>query len=195
MNIREGVVRSILSNHLEHDSHETAERLRDIDRVGAFGLGAGKLAQFLMHWQASTNDEERVLWLRRAWRLLIRRTAKDLKIRNVGEAGKRSYAVLERACFQMLIEWSNPECQTCAGVGKIGVKRYEINNEVKVDDLICHACSGTGTKRYTDFERMRALNIGPKDVEIWDERLSLIMVEITKAVSRGMFGTRERLQN
>lgn len=193
MNIREGVVRSILSNHLEHVSRETATRTMDVDRVGAFGLGSGKLAQFLMHWQASTNDEERVIWLRKAWRVLIRRTAKDFRIRNVSEAGKRSYAVLERACFHMLIEWANPECATCSGVGKLGVKRYEIENENKVDDLICQACSGTGVKRYTDFERMRSLNIQPKELEEWTERMSLIMVEITKALSRGILGTRARL--
>src|SRR5690242_18100373 len=181
MNIREGVVRSILSNHLEQVSRESATRTMDVDRIGAFGMGAGKLAQFLMHWQASTSDEEKVIWLRRAWRLLIRRMAKDFRIRNVGEAGKRSYAVLERACLQMLTEWSSPQCQTCAGVGKLGVKRYEIETNVKTDDLICSACAGTGLKRYTDFERVRALNITPKEVETWDERCALIMVEITKS--------------
>lgn len=193
MNIREGVMRSILSNHLEHVSRETAARTMDVDRVGAFGLGSGKLAQFIFHWQASTNDAEQALWLRRAWRVLIRRVAKDFRIRNKGDAGKRSYAVLERACFHMLMEWSSPQCVTCAGVGKLGVKRYEAAPGVRVDDLICDDCSGTGTKRYTDFERMRTLNIGPKEMEEWTERMSLILVEITKAVSRGVLGTKERL--
>lgn len=193
MNIREGVVRSILSNHLEHVSCESSPRLMDIDRVGAFGLASGKLAQFLFHWQASTDDAEQALWLRRAWRVLIRRTAKDFRIRNKGEAGKRSYAVLERACFQMLIEWSSPQCVTCSGVGKVGVKRYEIEPDVKTDDLICDHCGGTGVRRYTDFERMRALNIQPPELEAWGERMALIMVEITKAVSRGVLGTKERL--
>jgi hypothetical protein len=194
MNIREGVIKSILSSNLEHVSCETAVREMDVDRVGAFGLGSGKLAQFIMHWQASTNEAEKVLWLRRAWRLLIRRTAKDFRIRNVGDAGKRSYAVLERACFHVLTEWDSPECRACAGVGKIGVKRYEINNEVKVDDLICPTCNGTQTHRYSDQDRAQALGISKKELEeVWTERLGGILVEITKQVSRGVYGTKERL--
>jgi hypothetical protein len=194
MNVREGVIRSILSNHLEHSTPEAAQRVMDVDRIGAFGLGAGKLAQYIMHWQASTGEAESVLWLRRAWRLLIRRTAKDFRIRNVGDAGRRSYAVLERACFHVLTEWAHPECLTCSGVGKVGVKRYEINNQVQVDDLICQGCSGTGTRRYTDQERSKALGINNDELEkVWAERLGGILVEITKQVSRGSYGTKERL--
>jgi hypothetical protein len=194
MNVREGVIRSILSNHLEHSTPEAAQRVMDVDRIGAFGLGAGKLAQYIMHWQASTGEAERVLWLRRTWRLLIRRTAKDFRIRNVGDAGRRSYAVLERACFHVLTEWAHPECGTCAGVGKVGVKRYEIAQDVRVDDLICQACNGTKVRRYTDSDRAHALGINKDELEkSWGERLGLIMVEITKAVARGNYGTRERL--
>jgi hypothetical protein len=194
MNVREGVIRSILSSHLEHSTPEAASRVMDVDRVGAFGLGSGKLAQFLMHWQASTGSEERAMWLRRAWRLLIRRTAKDFRIRNKGEAGKRSYAVLERACFQVLSEWAKPECITCAGVGKMGVKRYEVNNQTKVDDLVCQACSGTGTRRYSDRERMEFIGINKTELEkVWAERLGLILVEVTGALSRGMLGAKARL--
>lgn len=194
MNVREGVIRSILSSHLEHSTPEEASRVMDVDRVGAFGLGAGKLAQYLMHWQASTGDHEKALWLRRAWRLLIRRMAKDFRVRNVGDAGRRSYAVLERSCFQVLSEWSRPECVVCIGVGKLGVKRYEVNNENKVDDLICQQCNGTGTRRYSDRERMEFIGINKSELEkVWDERLGLILVEITKAVSRGTYGTRARL--
>lgn len=193
MNVREGVIRSILSSHLEHESLETASRVMDVDRVGAFGLGAGKMAQFLMHWQASTSDEEKALWLRKAWRLLIRRTAKDFGVRNKGDAGKRSYAVLERACLQVLSEWSNPSCVVCIGVGKVGVKRYEVSHDIQLDDVICQGCNGTGTRRYSDQERMQFIGINKTELEVWGERLGLIMVEITKAVSRGIGETKLRL--
>jgi hypothetical protein len=194
MKISEGVIRATLSSHLQHVSHETAARVMDVDVVGAFGLGSGKLAQYIAHWQASTNEAEVTLWLRRTWRLLIRRTAKDFRIRNKGDAGRRSYAVLERACFHSLMEWAHPECITCAGVGKVGVRRYEVAPDVQVDDLFCQSCRGTGTRRYSDKERVVALGVTQDELEkVWSERLSGIMVEITKQVSRGVYGTKERL--
>lgn len=182
MNVREGLVRSVLSSHLEQYPEKTV----DVDRVGALGIGAGRLAQLIVHWQASTNDEERVLWLRRTWRLLIRRTAKDLRIRNIGDAGRRSYAILERACFQVLMEWSHPNCMDCAGVGKINVRRYEISTDTKVDDVLCETCGGDGVRRYSDKQRMLALQIREEELDRWNQNMAAIMSEITKRVGSGM---------
>lgn len=189
MNIREGLIRSVLSSHLEQNN----ERPVDVDRVGALGMGAGRLAQLIVHWQASTSDEEKALWLRRTWRLLIRRTAKDLRIRNKGDAGRRSYAILERACFQVITEWAHPECLTCAGVGKVGVKRYEVNSEIRLDELVCQACNGVGKRRYSDVERVKALGIVEDELERWNAHMGKILKELTKAVSSGMARAMDKL--
>lgn len=135
------------------------------DRIGALAR-AGKLGTLLWEWRYGGEDREQ-----EAGNLLTRRIAKRLGIRHVGEQGKIDYMRLRLACRQVLREWFSPECDTCNGV-------KEVSGEHK--RVVCQTCNGTGTRRYSDEERAKALKITELEYrKHWDRKFAEIRSMIT----------------
>ena len=126
---------------------------------------AGRLGIILWHMRYA--GENRAV---EAENLLLRRSAKRLRLRHVGE-GKMEYRLLRLACRQALIEWMNPNCEVCHGVAEVS----EIHKRV-----VCNKCEGTGVRNWSDWERCDALKITKIHYEkTWDKRFKVIHGVIT----------------
>lgn len=162
MGIREQLGHAINTSDLGEDDRY----ITDVNRIAAFGQ-AGKLGRLLWHWKYGRDES----CAQPAFNLLVRRAAKRLKIRHVGDE-KQAYETLRLACAQMLREWLQPYCRSCQGA-RIGTNDRGVVTE-------CPSCNGAGLYRYGDTERMRALKVSREDYEqTWARRLYEIYGTIT----------------
>ncbi len=163
MGIRDNTASAMQSSDLEDDSRFTT----DINRIAALGK-AGKLGRYLWHWKYGKDGA----CAAPALNVLVRRAAKRLKIREVGEQGRIEYAILRRACIQMLHEWMSPHCRKCNGAKEMIGERGIL--------VQCDACQGSGVRNYPDEERIDALKIERKLYEAkWSRHLRDILSMIT----------------
>lgn len=163
MGLREAVGMALTSSDLgEKDYRET-----DIDRVAALGK-AGKLGRLLWHWKYGGDEHGK----QAAFNLLVRRAAKRLKIRHVGEDGRDEYETLRRACSHVIAEWLSPNCPQCKGAREIVSKTL----------TVCPTCEGSGLRRYSDIERATAIHIDVVHYrKTWDRRVSEITLILAGA--------------
>lgn len=171
--LKEVVSTSLHSSHMEPREHECA-----IDRVGALAR-AGKLSARLWAWKFGGDPSAGM----DALNVLVRIAAKRLKIRNVGDGGKDDYTTLRRACEHALLEWFRPQCSYCHGAGEM------VAHDLKV---VCHACGGSKVRRYTDGDRLRALNLD--SMGIWSEHMTTIISIITHHEGRACATVRRELE-
>ena len=155
MSIREAVGVALVSRHLETvPEHESA-----IDKVGALAH-ASKLGRLLYHWRYARQDR----YVGPVHRELLRKARKRLRI------GKFhvEHPTLSLACTQAMTEYYLPQCPSCTGVGELVAAKLRV---------VCHACGGSGLRRYPDAERVRALKIEWNSYRhTWENRIGEILL-------------------
>jgi hypothetical protein len=158
MNVRELVGTSLVSNHLETKPHESA-----IDRIGALGR-ATDLGRALYHW-AYGGDESS---LRSAYRHLLRKAQRRTRVYK----HHKEFSILEKVCQMVLFEWKNQLCGDCGGAGELVTEKLR---------MVCHTCSGSGKKRYSDEERIAALAIPVGSYPRWEKAVNDVWWIVTGA--------------
>jgi len=157
MGIREAVGAALLSTHLETQAHESA-----IDRIGALAR-AGKLGRALYHWRYAGQARYAGPVLQE----MLRKARRRLRIGKFHE----EHPTLVRACQQAMREWYAPQCGMCQGAREV------VSNKLR---LICPVCAGSGMRRYSDAERLDALQVEPATYQAWEPRLRELLLILTE---------------
>lgn len=140
--MREAVGSALLSSHLESHEYECA-----IDRIGALSR-ATSLGSALWRWGYAGDTQA----LGSALKHLLRKAQRKLKVYK----GHRDFETLLNTCKLVLYEWKFRNCMGCGGGGEI---ESDFDSTGKGTQVKCSVCSGTGTKRYSNEERMEALKL------------------------------------
>lgn len=176
--IRETVGAALLSSHLEtHDTHESA-----IDRIGALSR-ATSLGSALWRWGYAGDASS----LGSALKHLLRKAQRRVKVYK----GSKDFPLLLNTCRMVLYEWRFQNCQHCGGGGEL---ESDFDLTGKAITVKCNVCSGTGKKRYSDGDRMAALNIDPHVYAKWEKKIADVWICL--AGSDGQTGAicREQLE-
>lgn len=158
--IRETIGAALLSSHLESQVHESA-----IDRIGALSH-ATRLGSALWRWGYSGDTQS----LGSALKHLLRKAQRRLKLYK----GHRDFPLLLNTCKMVLYEWRFQHCQHCGGGGEL---ESDFDLTGKAILVKCNVCTGTGKKRYSDAERMLALNVDdPYIYRKWERQISQVWI-------------------
>ena len=114
---------------------------RAIDKVAASGLCD---ALGILLWKAKYMLESPA----------YREAEKQLRVRVKDQFKREAWLICDKVTEQGLREYLSDRCKTCGGRGGLEV-------EVQLSKLVitCDVCSGSGTRRFTDFERARAMSL------------------------------------
>ena len=132
MNLREAYAATSFANLQWSEISE-----RPIDRVAASGL-CDELGVLL--WKAKYMLESPA----------YKEADKQLKVKVKDKFPKEAGLVCDKLVEQSLKEYLADRCKTCHGAKEmiVGTRR-----------ITCEACSGFGIRRWTDFERARAMSL------------------------------------
>ena len=164
MGLRESVAFSLLSTHLETQPHESA-----IDRIGALARSTA-LGSALWRWGFAGDASS----LGSALKHLLRKAQRRVRVYK----HHKDFPLLEATCKMVLYEWRYNNCQHCGGGGEI---EADFDRTGKGTKITCHVCDGTGMKRYSDMERMAALNIESAKYAAWQKNISDVWVCLSAA--------------
>jgi len=152
MGLREAVGAALLSSHLE----TVNERETALDRVGAISR-ATKLGSALWRWKYALDASSQAT----ALSALVRKAQRRTRIYR----HHRDFPMLQRVCKLVLSEWYHPNCRMCGGRGEF------VDEEQRLK-IVCQACEGLGTHRFSDRERIAALGIASESYKVWSERIA-----------------------
>lgn len=158
--MREAVGRALNSSDLSQQEYETA-----VDRVGALAR-ATDLGRALFHWGYAGDETAS----RSAFKHLIRKAQRRTRVYK----HHKEYPLLERVVKLVLYEWKYQGCIACGGAG-------EFVDEDKKLKIVCQNCRGSGKKRYSDSERIEALQVDVFTYKRWEANIALIWQVVTGA--------------
>ncbi|MDE3022985.1 MAG: hypothetical protein KGI54_14195 [Pseudomonadota bacterium] len=144
-NMRESVTAALNSSLDSDEMHE-----RPIDRLGAFSKSK-RLGTVL--WRLKYDNDPRCY-----------KTAIFLLTKAMRKHGE-SRELCEKLCQCALDEWLVDKCLHCGGGGQVIFSQRLVN---------CMECSGTGIRRTSDKDRMKALKMNAEQVQKLGKRLGAI---------------------
>lgn len=165
--------RSLISSDLETQEYESA-----IDRVGALAR-ATKLGSAL--WRYGYAGDETAL--KTAYNALLKKAQRRVRVYR----HHKEFGLLERVVAMVLLEWKHQGCLTCKGAGQL----VDDDRKLKIS---CATCGGSGKRRYSDGERISALNIDPFTYRKWEKNITEICLCLSGADVGAAYTCRAQLE-
>lgn len=142
--------------------------VKDVDRVAAMATGS-PLGGLLFRYREGGQRR----WGKQIIVILSRRVVRHTRL---------TRSVSDRVAAQALLEWSTPLCTLCGGAREV------LHNDVMV---VCPQCVGSGTRRWTDEDRKRAIGLHGSRV---DKATDYCHAQMTDAMGAFLATTREHLK-
>jgi hypothetical protein len=172
MGLRESIAHSLNSTHLEPSEFECA-----IDRIGAL---ARTTALGSALWRYGYGGDESAA--RSVIKHLLRKAERRTKIYKHHD----DFKLLKKTCVMVLHEWKYKGCMGCGGAGEISSEKLKV---------VCQPCGGTGLHRFSDQERMTALNIEREKYAAWQRNISDVWICLAGADGGTGAVCREQLEH